>query len=442
MTRKLFGTDGVRGRANQGNMTAEMAMRLGMAAGTYFRNGDHAHNVVIGKDTRRSGYMLETAMTAGFAAVGMSTLMLGPLPTPAVGMLTRSMRADLGVMISASHNAFEDNGIKFFGPDGFKLSDEAELEIEALVRDLPPLVPPRDIGRSKRVDDGVGRYAEFIKTTIPRDLRLNGLRIVLDCAQGAAYRVAPQVLWELGAEVIPLGVQPDGYNINLDCGSTDTRRASKAVVEYRADIGLCLDGDADRIIVLDETGEVADGDQIMALIAKRRLSRGDSLVSTVMSNLGLERYLAKSGIGLTRTKVGDRYVVQEMRASGHRLGGEQSGHIVLLDHVTTGDGLLAGLQILAALVESGQAASKLLHVFDKVPQLLENVKFTPGTEPLQAEAVTSAIAEGESRFGDKGRLVIRASGTEPLIRVMGEHENPELLREVVMDIAAAVKNTK
>jgi len=442
MTRKLFGTDGVRGRANQGNMTAEMAMRLGMAAGTYFRNGDHAHNVVIGKDTRRSGYMLETAMTAGFAAVGMSTLMLGPLPTPAVGMLTRSMRADLGVMISASHNAFEDNGIKFFGPDGFKLSDEAEMEIEALVRDLPPLVAPRNIGRSKRVDDGVGRYAEFVKTTIPRDLRLNGLRIVLDCANGAAYKVAPQVLWELGAEVIPIGVSPDGFNINLNCGSTDTRAAAKAVVEYRADIGLCLDGDADRIIVLDETGAIADGDQIMGLIAKRRLSRGDALVTTVMSNLGLEKHLAQHGIGMTRTKVGDRYVVEEMRASGRSVGGEQSGHIVLLDHVTTGDGLLAGLQILAALVSSGRPASELLRVFETVPQLLENVKFTAGTDPLNADAVKAAIADGEDRFGKGGRLVIRASGTEPLIRVMGEHEDATLLREVVMAIAAAVKNTK
>lgn len=442
MTRKLFGTDGVRGRANAGNMTADMAMKLGMAAGTYFRRGDHDHQVVIGKDTRRSGYMLETAMTAGFNAVGMSTLMLGPLPTPAVGMLTRSMRADLGVMISASHNAFEDNGIKFFGPDGFKLSDEAEMEIEALVETLPPLVAPRDIGRSTRVGDALGRYAEFVKTTIPRELSLHGLRIVLDCANGAAYKVAPQVLWELGAEVIPLGVAPDGYNINLDCGSTNTRAAARAVVEYRADIGLCLDGDADRIIVLDETGAVADGDQIMALIAKRRLARGDALVSTVMSNLGLERHLADHGIGLTRSRVGDRYVVEEMRAAGRMLGGEQSGHIVLLDHVTTGDGLLAGLQILAALVESGRPASDLLRVFETVPQLLENVRFTPGTAPLDTEAVKAAIAEGERKFGDGGRLVIRASGTEPLIRVMGEHEDPDLLRAVVMDIARIVKDTK
>ena len=442
MSRKLFGTDGVRGRANEGNMTAEMAMKLGMAAGTYFRRGDHAHNVVIGKDTRRSGYMLETAMTAGFAAVGMSSLMLGPLPTPAVGMLTRSMRADLGVMISASHNDFEDNGIKFFGPDGFKLSDEAEMEIEALVETLPPLVPPREIGRSKRVEDGIGRYAEFVKTTLPRDLRLSGLRVVLDCANGAAYKVAPQVLWELGAEVIPIGVAPDGYNINLDCGSTDTRRAARAVVEYRADIGLCLDGDADRIIVLDETGAIADGDQIMALIAQRRLARGDALVTTVMSNLGLERHLARHGIGLTRTKVGDRYVVEEMRASGRSVGGEQSGHIVLLDHVTTGDGLMAGLQVLAALVDSGKPASALLRVFEPVPQLLENVRFTPGTAPLDADAVKAAIAEGEARFGEGGRLVIRASGTEPLIRVMGEHEDATLLRAVVGDIATAVRAVK
>lgn len=441
MSRKLFGTDGVRGRANQGNMTAEMAMRLGMAAGTYFRSGDHAHQVVISKDTRRSGYMLETAMTAGFAAVGMSTLMLGPLPTPAVGMLTRSMRADLGVMISASHNAYEDNGIKFFGPDGFKLSDEAEQEIEALVENLPPLVSPREIGRSTRVVDGIGRYAEFVKTTIPRDLRLNGLRVVLDCANGAAYRVAPQVLWELGAEVIPIGVNPDGFNINLGCGSTDTRAAAKAVVEYRADIGLCLDGDADRIIVLDENGNIADGDQIMGLIAKQRLKRGDALVSTVMSNLGLERHLAEHGIGLTRTKVGDRYVVEEMRASNRSVGGEQSGHIVLLDHVTTGDGLLSGLQILAALIESKQPASKLLRVFEPVPQLLENVRFVAGTDPLNTDRVKEIIAEGEKTFGDRGRLVIRASGTEPLIRVMGEHEDARLLHRVVTDIATAVKST-
>ncbi|WP_316012976.1 phosphoglucosamine mutase [Roseobacter sp. HKCCA0434] len=438
MTRTLFGTDGVRGRANEGKMTAEMAMKLGMAAGAYFRNGDHQHQIVIGKDTRRSGYMLETAMTAGFAAVGMSTLMLGPLPTPAVGMLTRSMRADLGVMISASHNPFEDNGIKFFGPDGFKLSDEDEMAIERLVADLPPLAEPKGIGRSRRVDDGIGRYAEFVKTSLPRDLRLSGLRIVLDCANGAAYKVAPQVLWELGAEVIPLGVSPNGFNINLECGSTDTRAAAKAVRDTRADIGLCLDGDADRIIVLDENGEVADGDQLMALIAARRLSKGQNLVTTVMSNLGLERHLGKLGIGTTRTKVGDRYVVEEMRRSGATVGGEQSGHIVLLDHVTTGDGLLAGLQVLAALKETGGKASEMLRVFEPVPQKLTNVRFTAGTEPLKTDPVKEAIAEGEERFGKDGRLVIRASGTEPVIRVMGEHEDPGLLDEVVDGIARAV----
>ncbi len=441
MTRKLFGTDGVRGRANGATMNAEMAMRLGMAAGAYFRNGDHAHQVVIGKDTRRSGYMLETAMTAGFNAVGMSSLMFGPLPTPAVGMLTRSMRADLGVMISASHNPFEDNGIKFFGPDGYKLDDAAEAEIERLVAEMPSLAPPRGIGRSRRVEDGVGRYAEFVKTTIPRNLRLSGLRVVLDCANGAAYKVAPQVLWELGAEVIPIGVAPDGYNINLNCGSTDTRAAAKAVVDYRADIGLCLDGDADRIIVLDETGRQADGDQIMALIASRRLEPGDSLVTTVMSNMGLERYLKGRGVGLKRTKVGDRYVVEEMRAGGWRLGGEQSGHIVLADVATTGDGLVAALQVLAALVETGKRAGDLLHVFEPVPQLLKNVRFSGGA-PLETDSVKSAIADGEKRLADRGRLVIRASGTEPLIRVMGECEDPKLLEKVVGDIAAAVASVK
>ncbi|RED13948.1 phosphoglucosamine mutase [Pontivivens insulae] len=438
MSSSMFGTDGVRGRANSGNMTAETAMRLGMAAGTWFRTKEGARQVVIGKDTRRSGYMLETAMTAGFAAVGMSTLMLGPLPTPAVGMLTRSMRADLGVMISASHNPHHDNGIKFFGPDGFKLSDDAQAGIEDLIANPPELVDPEAIGRSRRVEDGIGRYAEFVKTTIPRRLRLKGLRVVLDCANGAAYKVAPQVLWELGADVIPIGVSPNGYNINKDCGSTSTDAAARAVVEYRADIGLTLDGDADRIIVLDETGRQADGDQIMALIAGRVLDKGDHMVATVMSNLGLERHLETRGIGLKRTKVGDRYVVEEMRRGGYRVGGEQSGHIVLTDFVTTGDGLIAGLQVLAALIESGKKASELLHVFEPVPQTLKNVRFKAGTAPLSAAKVKEAIADGEAAFADRGRLVIRASGTEPLIRVMGECEDKTLLHKVVDSIADEV----
>ncbi|MEM9196691.1 MAG: phosphoglucosamine mutase [Pseudomonadota bacterium] len=442
MGRALFGTDGVRGRANSGAMTAEAAMRLGMAAGRYFRSGSHQHRVVIGKDTRRSGYMLETAITAGLTSVGVDVYLLGPVPTPAVGLLTRSIRADLGVMISASHNPFEDNGIKFFGPDGYKLSDAAEETIEAYFNEPPDLAPPAQIGKATRIDDGRGRYIEFAKTTFPRRLRLDGLKIVVDCAHGAAYRTAPEVLWELGADVVPLGVAPNGFNINDKVGSTDPEAARRAVLADRADLGIALDGDADRVIVIDEAGSIIDGDQIMGLIASRwarqgRLS-GDTLVATVMSNLGLERHLAGQGVRLERTRVGDRYVVEAMRAGGWNLGGEQSGHIVMSDHTTTGDGLIAALQVLAALVESDRPLSQLGKVFAPVPQLLKNVRFAGAEDPLASEPVRAAIRDGEARMGGSGRLVVRKSGTEPLIRVMGECEDRGLLAEIVNEICAEV----
>ncbi|MHA3915652.1 phosphoglucosamine mutase [Halovulum sp. GXIMD14793] len=442
MSRKYFGTDGIRGLANTHPMTAEMALRLGAAVGRYFQHGRHKHRVVIGKDTRRSGYMLEYAMTAGLTSVGANVLLLGPVPTPAVGMLTRSMRADLGVMISASHNPYHDNGIKFFGPDGFKLSDEAELEIEALLDGETELAEAADIGRVNRIDGDRARYIEFAKTTLPSDQRLSGLKIVVDCANGAAYRTAPEVLWELGAEVIPLGVAPNGYNINKECGSTNTRLAAETVVAHGADLGIALDGDADRVMILDEKGKVCNGDQLMALIAglwadQGRLAQG-TLVATVMSNLGLERYLNGRGLHLKRTAVGDRYVVEAMRAGGFNLGGEQSGHIVMTDYVTTGDGLIAGLQFLSAMVASGKRASDLSRSFEPVPQLLENVRFEATADPLSREAVQAAIRDGEARFGDRGRLLIRKSGTEPLIRVMGECEDVDLLKEVVGAIAAEV----
>ncbi len=442
MARKLFGTDGVRGRANDAPMTAEAALRLGQAAGRYFTNGDHAHRVLIGKDTRRSGYMLENALTAGFTSVGMDVFLVGPVPTPAVGMLARSMRADLGVMISASHNPFEDNGIKFFGPDGFKLSDAAEEEIEALLEAEPALAEPRHIGRATRIDDGRGRYMEFAKTTFPRGQRLDGLKVVVDCANGAAYRTAPEVLWELGAEVIPVAVSPDGFNINRDCGSTHTATAVAAVIEHGADLGISLDGDADRMMIVDETGAVADGDQVMALIADRwaaegRLAKG-TLVATVMSNLGLERHLQAQGLRLLRTAVGDRYVVEAMREGGYNLGGEQSGHIVMTDHVTTGDGLIAALQFLSAMVETGRKASELAQVFPAFPQVLTNVRYRKGATPLDETSVRAAITAGEARMGGHGRLVIRKSGTEPLVRIMGECDDPDLLRTIVGDIEAEV----
>ncbi|GAA0298536.1 phosphoglucosamine mutase [Rhodovulum strictum] len=443
MTRTIFGTDGVRGRANSYPMTAEMALRLGAAAGRYFRKDrSDKHRVVIGKDTRRSGYMLENALTAGLTSTGMNVLLLGPVPTPAVGFLTRSMRADLGIMISASHNPHHDNGIKFFGPEGFKLSDEAEAEIEAILNGEIQLAKPENIGRAKRIDDGLWRYAEYAKTTFPAGRRLDGLKVVIDCANGAAYRVAPEVLWELGAEVIPLGVSPNGLNINDKCGSTHTDAAAAAVVAHGADIGICLDGDADRVMILDETGAVADGDQIMALFAERWAEEGrlkdGTLVATVMSNLGLERHLGARGLRLERTAVGDRYVVEAMRRGGWNLGGEQSGHIVMTDYGTTGDGLLAGLQFLAAMVETGRKASELARRFAPVPQMLQNVRYGAGADPMGAAPVKAAIAAAEDRLTGCGRLLIRRSGTEPLIRVMAECEDEALLAEVVGGVVEAV----
>mgnify|MGYP003558452341 CR=1 FL=1 len=425
MSRKLFGTDGVRGRANSFPMTAEVALRLGAAAGRFFRrDGSAAHRVVIGKDTRLSGYMLENALTAGLTSTGMNVMLLGPVPTPAVGFLTRSMRADLGVMISASHNPHQDNGIKFFGPDGFKLSDAAEAEIEAILDSEIDLAQPA-------------------KTTFPAGLRLDGLKVVIDCANGAAYKAAPEVLWELGAEVIPVGVSPNGKNINERCGSTYTQTAAEAVVAHGAHVGISLDGDADRVMILDEAGRVADGDQIMALLAGRwaeegRL-QGGTLVATVMSNLGLERFMTRRGLRLERTAVGDRYVVEAMRRGGFNLGGEQSGHIVMTDYATTGDGLIAGLQFLAEMTRTGQASSTLVRQFETVPQLLKNVRYAAGNEPLSSDAVKAVIAAKTDALVGKGRLLIRKSGTEPLIRVMAECEDEVLLHQVVDDIVGAVQ---
>lgn len=443
MSEKLFGTDGVRGRANTWPMTAETALRLGAAAGRYFRRDHNEHRVVIGKDTRLSGYMIENALTAGFTSTGMDVFLLGPVPTPAVGYLTHGLRADVGVMISASHNPAHDNGIKLFGPDGFKLSDEDEAGIEALMANgIEPAAPER-IGRAKRFEDARGRYVEYAKSTFPSRRRLDGLRIVVDCANGAAYRCAPEVLWELGAEVISIGVTPDGHNINQGCGSTHPEAVAKKVTESRADVGICLDGDADRVVLVDERGQIADGDQIMALIATRwakegRLA-GNTLVATVMSNLGLERHLAEKGIELLRTRVGDRYVVEAMRAGGYNLGGEQSGHIVMTDYATTGDGLIGALQFLGCMVETGQKASQLAQVFKPVPQKLVNVRYEAGKKPLAADTVQEAIAAGESRLGSDGRLLIRKSGTEPLIRVMAEAIEPKLLDDVLSSVVAAVR---
>ncbi|WP_412509524.1 phosphoglucosamine mutase [Roseovarius sp. SYSU LYC5161] len=443
MTRKFFGTDGIRGKANTHPMTAGFMVDLAQAVGRYFNADTKTHRIVIGKDTRRSCYMLENALTAGFTAAGMDVFALGPLPTPAVGLLTHSMRADLGVMISASHNPYHDNGIKFFGPDGYKLSDAAETEIEAfLAEGATGALCDQQLGRVTRVNDSAGRYVEYAKTTVPDRTRFHGLKVVLDCANGAAYAAAPELLWELGAEVIPLGVSPDGYNINAGCGSTDPAQAARTVRETGADAAICLDGDADRIIVLDETGAVVDGDQIMALLAGHWARTGrlrhNTLVATVMSNLGLERHLATQGITLRRTPVGDRYVVEEMRAGGFNMGGEQSGHIVLADHATTGDGLVAGLQFLALLKESGETASRLTRQFEPVPQLLRNVRYGAGNTPLEHEAVREAISQGEEQLGGDGRLLIRKSGTEPLIRVMGESLDPALLERVVDRIAEKV----
>jgi phosphoglucosamine mutase len=443
MTRKFFGTDGIRGTTNTEPMTAETALRVGQAAGAHFLRGDHRHRVVIGKDTRLSGYMMESAMVAGFTSVGMDVVLLGPMPTPAVAMLTRSMRADLGVMISASHNPYADNGIKLFGPDGYKLSDDAERSIERRLEKQPKLAKSELIGRARRIDDARGRYIHFAKSTFPEHLRLDGLKVVIDCANGAAYHVAPEALWELGAEVIPLGVKPDGTNINDACGSTHPDLLQQTVVASGADIGLALDGDADRLIVVDETGRLIDGDQLMALIALglkgREELRGDGVVATVMSNLGLERKLGEAGLKLHRTAVGDRYVLEHMRKSGCNVGGEQSGHIILTDHSTTGDGLVAGLQVLAALVEADAPASTLLHQFEPLPQLLKNVRFSGDAQPLETDSVRKRIAAAESELEGRGRLVIRKSGTEPLIRVMAEGDDPALVERVVDDICEAVK---
>ena len=443
--KNLFGTDGVRGTANLSPMTAEMALRLGAAVGRYFkRDGNSARRVVIGKDTRLSGYMFENALTAGLTSTGMNVLLLGPVPTPAVGLLTSSMRADLGVMISDSHNPATDNGIKFFGPDGYKLSDAAEAEIEELVATGVDGVDATEIGRAKRIDDGRFRYIERVKSSFPRGMRLDGLKVVIDCANGAAYKVAPEALWELGATVIPVGVTPNGHNINKGCGSTKPRTAAEAVVAHGADVGICLDGDADRVILLDENGRVGNGDQFMGLMAARwaiegRL-KGGALVATVMSNLGLERFLQGHGVGLERTNVGDRYVVERMRQGGFNLGGEQSGHIVMTDYATTGDGLMAGLQFLAELVQSGRRASEVLHVFDPVPQLLKNVRFSAGQAPLELDSVKLAIREAEAQLSGNGRLLIRKSGTEPLIRVMAESEDEALLNASVEHVVSTVES--
>ncbi|WP_210526963.1 phosphoglucosamine mutase [Rubellimicrobium arenae] len=445
MTRKLFGTDGVRGTANAWPMTAELALRLGAAAGRYFRNdGSNGHRVVIGKDTRLSGYMFENALTAGLTSTGMNVLLLGPVPTPAVGLLTTSMRADVGIMISASHNPHQDNGIKFFGPDGFKLSDEAEAEIEALVEAGVEPTGANNIGRAKRIDDGRFRYMERLKSTFPHGRRLDGLKVVIDCANGAAYKVAPEVLWELGATVVPVGTTPNGYNINDGCGSTSPRAAAEMVVTHGADLGICLDGDADRVILIDENGQIADGDQLMALMAARWAEQGrlrnGTLVATVMSNLGLERFLDGRGLRLERTAVGDRYVVEAMRQGDWNLGGEQSGHIVMTDYATTGDGLLAALQVLAAMIETGEPASRLLQQFDTVPQLLRNVRYAAGQQPLSSPAVQAVIEGAKARLDGRGRLLIRKSGTEPLIRVMAECEDEAMLAEVVGEIVLAVEH--
>jgi len=445
MARKYFGTDGIRGRTNAGAMTAATAMKVGMAAGTHFLRGDHRHRVVIGKDTRLSGYMLESALVAGFTAVGMDVVLLGPLPTPAVAMLTQSMRADLGVMISASHNPFADNGIKLFGPDGYKLSDEDEAAIEALLdgdEDTIPLASSDRIGRARRIDDAQGRYIHFAKSTFPSDLRLDGVRVVIDCAHGAAYRVAPTALWELGAEVVTIGVDPNGTNINDRVGSTAPDALARTVIERRADLGVALDGDADRLIVVDERGRVVDGDQLMAAIAtglaRRGALKGGGLVATVMSNLGLERHLEAHGLGLLRTKVGDRHVLEAMRAQGYNVGGEQSGHIILSDHGTTGDGLVAALQVLAEVRRAGAPASEVLHRFDPLPQLLKNVRFAGG-KPLDDPRVQSVVAEVESDLAGRGRLVLRPSGTEPVIRVMAEGEDEAEVTRAVDRICDAVR---
>jgi len=442
MTKKFFGTDGIRGLTNAHPMTAEIAMKVGQAAGRHFVRGDHRHRVVIGKDTRLSGYMMENALVAGFTSVGMDVVQVGPMPTPAVAMLTKSMRADLGVMISASHNPFHDNGIKLFGPDGFKLSDEDELKIESYLDEETKFAAAEDIGRAKRFEDARGRYIHAVKMSLPDHIRLDGLKIVCDCANGAAYKVAPSAFWELGAEVTTIGVNPNGLNINDKCGSTDVASLQESVVANGAHIGIALDGDADRLIVVDEKGQIVDGDQLMALIgqswSRNGLLTGDGIVATVMSNLGLERFLNSQNLDLVRAKVGDRYVLEEMKKGGFNVGGEQSGHMILLDHATTGDGTVAALQVMGELVESGKPASELFHLFDPVPQLLKNVRYSGGS-PLESKAVKSIVAEAEAELQDTGRLVIRASGTEPLIRVMAEGDNSDQVTAVVDRICEAVE---
>ncbi len=445
MSRKYFGTDGIRGLANGEKLTPELALKTGMATGLTFKRGDHRHRVVIGKDTRRSGYMIENALTAGFTAVGMDVYLLGPMPTPAVAMLTRSMRADLGVMISASHNSFEDNGIKLFRPDGYKLSDALEDKIEKLIdSDLNPrLSQGQDIGRAKRIVEAGTRYIEYAKRTLPRNTDFTGLRIVVDCANGAAYTVAPEALWELGAEVISIGVNPDGFNINAGCGSTAPEQLSEKVRETRADIGIALDGDADRVLIVDENGELVDGDQLMGVIAQswqqRGILNGNGIAATVMSNLGLERFLQGLGLTLDRAKVGDRYVLESMRENGFNVGGEQSGHIILSDFTTTGDGLVAALQVLQVVQATGKTVSQICQIYDKVPQLLHNVKVAGG-KPLEDARVKDVILRSEQQLGEGGRLLIRASGTEPLIRIMGQGDDEVLVAQVVADISAAIEN--
>jgi len=441
--KKYFGTDGIRGRVNEFPMTAESALKIGMAAGHFFKNNKkNVHRVVIGKDTRLSGYMFENALTAGLTSMGMNVLLLGPVPTPAVGILTPSMRADLGIMISASHNPHEDNGIKFFGPDGFKLSDEAEQNIEELIGTEFSNVGLIDIGRAKRIEDGLFRYVERVKSSFPSGMRLDGMKVVIDCANGAGYRAAPEVLWELGADVIPIGVNPNGLNINKNCGSTNPQRAAEAVVSHGADVGICLDGDADRIILLDSDGDIADGDQIMGVIASRwsedGLLAGSGIATTVMSNLGLERFLNQRGISMERTQVGDRYVVERMLKSGFNLGGEQSGHIILSDFSTTGDGLIAGLQFLAEIIRSERSSKELAHVFEPVPQLLKNASYRAGSDPLAKPNVIKAIKAAEAKLKNNGRLLIRKSGTEPLIRVMAESEDEEKMTRVVDSVVAEI----
>ena len=446
LARKLFGTDGIRGRANADPMTAEIALKLGQAAGTLFTRGTHRHRVVIGKDTRLSGYMLEPALVAGFIGAGMDVTLIGPLPTPAIAMLTRSLRADLGVVLSASHNSYEDNGIKLFGPDGFKLSDQTEMEIEALMEaDLSDrLADSANLGCASRLEDAGRRYIEWAKNTFPRGLRLDGLKIVLDCANGAAYRVAPSVLWELGATVIPIGVEPDGFNINKGCGSTVPRHLCAKVLEHGAHLGIALDGDADRVLISDEHGQLIDGDQILALIGRSwaksgRLS-GGGIVATVMSNLGLERFMTGLGLELHRTKVGDRYVMERMRAGGLNIGGEQSGHIILSDYATTGDGLVAALQVLAVLVDEGRPASEVCRVFQALPQLLRSVRFT-GPSPLREAVVKEAIAAAEASLAGRGRVLIRESGTEPVVRVMAEAEDQMQVQKVVGGLCDIIAET-